>query len=124
MSALCPLFRKFNIVYFCSKTDKNAIILIHFPSLIYATQASTVEVLRGRRWGTVLEDWKSFFDALIAEDMQLVFFIEGYQEDAVKWLSHKTRHYLEECQIIEDIEKGANLSEYKPYNQGSALSVS
>lgn len=99
--------------------------MIHFPSLIYTTKTTTVELLRGRRFGEILEELKSFFDALIVEDMELVFFSEGYQivKDESKWLSHKTKHYMEECQIIEDIEKGADRfnSKHKPFNQGSAL---
>lgn len=101
------------------------ITLIFFPSLVYVSQASTEEVLRGKCWGTILEGLKCFFDALVAEDMELIFFSDGYQvpKNEPNWLSNKTKRYLEECQVIEDIQKGVDVTKHKGHSKGTAVTV-
>lgn len=119
-----PRLSNFNLYFYrSSQENTNPTILVQFPQLVYTTHGSITETLRGRPWGKVFAEWKSFFDALIEEDMQLVFFSESYQppKDELKWLSHRSRFYQEECQTIEAIRKGEDISRHR--TSGSALSV-
>lgn len=97
--------------------------MIEFSSLAYTSHASASEILRGRRWGHLLEELKKFFDALIEEGIELVFFSEGYKtpQDDLKWLSYKTKIYFGDCEIMEDIQKGKDLSKIKSYK--SAITI-
>uniref|UniRef100_A0A336LQ01 CSON000626 protein n=1 Tax=Culicoides sonorensis TaxID=179676 RepID=A0A336LQ01_CULSO len=108
-----------------SNSNKRPIIVLNFPSLVYVTNASIVEILKGRCWKTILEEIKGFLDNLMAEDMQLVFFSEGYfvPRNQETWLANKTKQYWKECELIEEIESNADITKDKSHYQASAFTV-